>query len=294
MKIKEINISPRSEAGSRLVRFRSVLILLVICGFSALQFVASEDFPDPAIANAEEHSLVVTEAMPPVANPARFQHSTQQHSRMPCLVCHVRSDNRSTPKMPGHVPCSSCHVQEFSGNTSPMCTICHTATGLKPFPGLKTFNAVFDHGQHLRETNCATCHKPAARGVALSIPARISAHTTCFQCHSPGKTVGGRNIDSCSTCHKPGRLVRTSQNAPAFSKNFSHAEHRVKGMNCSECHTVLARMPRGRQVTSPTASMHFARPNTSSCATCHNGRRAFGGDNFGDCRKCHEGRTFRF
>jgi c(7)-type cytochrome triheme protein len=225
---------------------------------------------------------------------SRFNHQTVQHRRMPCLVCHVRSDNRATPKLPGHVPCSSCHVQEFSGNTAQMCTICHTATSLKPFPGLRSFNAVFDHSKHTRQTNCATCHRPASRGVALSIPTRLSAHTTCFQCHTPNATSGGRNIGSCSTCHQPGRLARTSTNARSFRMNFSHSEHTRKNLACSECHTVRPGRVRGQQVTSPQPAMHFAPARTSSCATCHNERRAFGDQNFSNCRKCHEGASFRF
>jgi hypothetical protein len=78
---------------------------------------------------------------------SRFRHDTQQHTRMPCLVCHVRSSNSPTPKMPGHIPCASCHSAEFAkGNASPICAICHTATDVKSFPPLRSFNAVFDHG----------------------------------------------------------------------------------------------------------------------------------------------------
>lgn len=226
---------------------------------------------------------------------SRFRHDTPQHTRMPCLVCHVRSDNRTAPKMPGHIPCSSCHAQQFAeGNASPICSICHTATDVKRFPPLRSFNAVFDHARHTRQTICATCHKPAARGVALSIPSRANAHATCFQCHGPQTMAGGRNIGSCSTCHQPGRPVRTPETARAFSVNFRHDEHARKSLQCSDCHTVRAGGRRGLQVSSPAASMHFARSGTVSCASCHNNRRAFGGNDFADCKKCHEGSTFKF
>ncbi len=248
---------------------------------------------------AEPPEITGHELPPPNEMPtqdfSRFRHDTAQHNRMPCLVCHVRSDKSTSPKMPGHIPCSSCHAQEFAaGNQHPICSICHTATDVKKFPPLRSFNAVFDHGRHLRQTNCATCHKPTRRGVALSIPSRVNAHTTCFQCHGPQTMVGGKNIGSCSTCHQPGRLVRTAESARAFAVNFSHTEHSRKGLRCSECHTVRSGMRRGAQVTSPLASMHFARAGTTSCAACHNNRRAFGGNDFSDCRKCHEGRTFKF
>lgn len=275
-------ISKRS--GARL----AALAALLIASCSLIVFTHAgepeglEVVPDPVSETPEQ-------------NYARFRHDVAQHNRLPCLVCHVRSDKSPTPKMPGHIPCSSCHTQQFAeGNTNPICSICHTATGVKPFPPLRSFNAVFDHGRHVRQTNCATCHKPTSRGVALSIPSRLSAHTTCFQCHGPQTMIGGKNIGTCSTCHQPGRLVRTPTTARAFNVNFSHGEHALKGIGCAECHTVRAGMRRGAQVTAPTAAMHFARSGVKTCASCHNDRRAFGDDNFTNCRKCHEGRTFKF
>jgi len=228
---------------------------------------------------------------------SRFRHDTQQHTRMPCLICHVRSSNSTTPKMPGHIPCASCHSAEFAkGNASPICVICHTATDVKSFPPLRSFNAVFDHGRHVRQTNCATCHKPANRGVGLSIPARASGHVTCFQCHQPQTMVGEKNIGSCSTCHKPGTVSRTSESAKAFRLNFSHAEHARKGLSCSDCHTVRPGARRGSQVSAPLPAMHLAKPGIKSCAACHNNTRAFGdgNGNFANCRRCHEGKSFKF
>jgi c(7)-type cytochrome triheme protein len=224
---------------------------------------------------------------------SRFQHSNPQHARLPCLVCHVRNDNSATMRFPGHIPCASCHVEQFKDSKHPLCYNCHTENGLKRFPGLKSFNSRFDHGRHARQTNCATCHKPASQGKALSIPTGTRAHTTCFQCHGPKAQSGGKSIGSCNTCHQPGRLVRTSQSSPAFSKNFSHTDHTRK-MACNACHTVRAGMPRGRQVSSPTAAMHLVPGKTQSCASCHNNTRAFGGNDFSDCKRCHEGSTFRF
>lgn len=228
-----------------------------------------------------------------IQNYSRFQHSNPTHARMPCLLCHKRDDNAAAPKFAGHSSCSGCHAAQFADNTSPICTICHTATGIKRFPGLRSFNVRFDHARHLRQSNCATCHKPSRRGVALSVPSGTGAHTTCFQCHGPRTEVGGKNIGSCGVCHTPGRPTRNSDWAAAFAKNFDHSDHRGT-LNCSSCHTVRAGMPRGRQVSAPIASMHFARTRTLSCATCHNNKRAFGGDDFADCKRCHQGTTFRF
>ena len=226
-------------------------------------------------------------------NYSKFLHTNPQHARLPCLLCHKREDNSAVPKWSGHLPCAGCHVQQFADNENPICTICHTATGLKRFPGLKSFNVKFDHAKHLRETNCATCHRPSRRGVAFSVPSGLSAHTACYQCHGPRKEIGGRNIGSCSVCHQLGRPTQNSDWAKAFAVNFSHAEH-GRTLNCNSCHTVRAGMPRGRQVSAPRASMHFASARVQSCASCHNNVRAFGGNDFSDCRRCHEGRTFKF
>ncbi|HKP68677.1 MAG TPA: cytochrome c3 family protein [Pyrinomonadaceae bacterium] len=214
---------------------------------------------------------------------------------MPCLVCHVRNDNSAGMRYSGHIPCASCHQEQFAqGNSSPMCYICHTETGVKAFPGLKSFSVSFDHGRHTKLTNCATCHRPTRRGVALSIPSRTSAHTTCFQCHGPGARSGEKDIATCSTCHQPGRPPRTSESAKAFGMNFSHSEHARKGLSCSQCHMVMAGGGRGRQVTSPTAAMHLVSSRVKSCASCHNNQRAFGGNDFSDCKRCHQGRSFGF
>jgi len=274
-----------------LMRIRLLLLTATILFFGSTVLMHGD--PTNAFEPGAENEATVNE--PSFQDFSRFRHDTQQHRRMPCLVCHVRSDNRATPSMPGHIPCSSCHAQQFAeGNKSPICYICHTETSVKRFPSIRSFNILFDHGRHVRQTGCATCHKPIRAGVALSIPSGFSAHMTCFQCHGPRNEIGGRNIGSCGVCHQPGRPVRTPTTAAAFKVNFSHAEHRAKGLACAECHTVRAGTSRGRQVSSPTAAMHLVSAQVRSCASCHNNQRAFGGNDFADCKRCHEGRTFRF
>ncbi len=220
---------------------------------------------------------------------SKFRHSSSQHTRMPCLVCHVRNDNRTRISYPGHIPCASCHQQQFADNKSPVCTICHTPTGVKAFPGLRSFRTVFDHGKHLRQTSCSTCHTPSLRGASLSVPAGQRGHATCFQCHGPQAVAGGRQISSCSVCHKAGRLDRFSVNSRAYAVNFSHSEHAAKRLACTGCHKVR---PGG--ISAPLVSMHFAPVHTPSCGACHDNKRAFGGRNFTKCRRCHEGGNFKF
>ncbi len=224
---------------------------------------------------------------------SRFRHDTAQHTRMPCLVCHVRSDNSTKMSYPGHIPCASCHQQQFADNKNKICSICHTPTSVKPFPGLRSFNTRFDHSKHLRQTGCATCHKPSARGAALSMPSGGRGHATCFTCHGPNSTSNGKQISSCSTCHSPGRPSRFSEGSRAYRVNFSHSEHRVAKMDCSQCH-VIRRGSGSRQVSSPLVSMHFAPARAASCAACHNDKRAFGAADPAECKRCHTGTTFRF
>ncbi|MBD0324977.1 MAG: hypothetical protein ICV68_01015 [Pyrinomonadaceae bacterium] len=216
-----------------------------------------------------------------------------------CDSCHPRSGAQAQPNLPGHKACINCHLAQFTTANVAMCNICHTgdlagsSPPVKGFPGLSSFRVSFDHAQHTRVgANCARCHTPARRGVALSIPASLNAHTQCYACHSPGQSAS--NLSSCGTCHSVGGYARTSTNARAFSFSFSHATHGPRQrLSCNDCHVVRAGLPQSRQVSSPATFQHFPRNRAQSCATCHNNRRAFGEADFGDCRKCHKGQTFR-
>ncbi len=234
---------------------------------------------------------------------SRFKHDNPQHSRLPCLLCHRRENNEARPTLPGkseHAPCAGCHAQQFNNSAGPICTICHTdaqSGKLKSFPRLSSFNMKFDHARHLRLGNvsCNSCHRPSRGGVALSIPVGFNAHTTCFRCHTPSAKSGDKNISSCGTCHESGRPVRMSQASPAFRVGFSHAKHdRSEGLTCNECHRVRAGVARRLQVTAPQPLNHHASPGAFSCMSCHNGKRAFGGDDFSVCKRCHTGNAWRF
>jgi c(7)-type cytochrome triheme protein len=268
--------------------FVALLWWLSLGGDTFTNVVTASESPDRAEFEAPDPNQTV--------DYSKFRHGNQYHSRLPCLVCHVRNDNSSRISFPGrnnHLPCAGCHALQFADSSSPICTICHTnsQTGaMKAFPGLRSFGAKFNHSRHAR-VNCATCHTPAARGVARDIPSGRSAHTTCFQCHTANSS---NAMASCSTCHQAGRLVRVSESARAFRMNFSHARHSAADLSCRSCHTVRAGSARGRQVSAPLASMHFAPAQTQSCATCHNGKRAFGADDFTNCKRCHQANKFSF
>lgn len=231
---------------------------------------------------------------------SKFLHNSRNHARLPCLLCHRRESNSPRPQLPGqsnHAPCAGCHAQQFSSSDSPICTICHTdvkSGALKSFPRLKSFRMKFDHSLHVKMNgvNCATCHRPARGGVAFSIPAGFNAHVTCYRCHTPRAQAQGRDISSCSTCHQLGSYRRTSESAQAFRIGFNHTKHQK--VTCNECHQVRAGMPQRRQVTSPVPLHHHAKAGTESCMSCHDGKRAFGGDDFSVCKRCHTGTRWRF
>jgi c(7)-type cytochrome triheme protein len=231
---------------------------------------------------------------------SRFQHSSTNHSRLPCLLCHRRESNAPRPQLPGasgHLPCAGCHAQQFSNSNGPICTVCHTdakAGTLKSFPRMKSFRMKFDHSLHTKMggVNCAGCHRSARGGVALSIPAGFNAHTTCYRCHTPHAQSGGRDISSCGTCHQLGGYARTPELAPAFRVGFNHTKH--QNVNCSGCHQVRAGLPQRRQVTAPAPLNHHASGGGQSCMSCHDGKRAFGGDDFAACKRCHTGTTWHF
>jgi c(7)-type cytochrome triheme protein len=281
----------------RLSPLKCVLLLAFFSGLIASGWTTE--------ANAQTSLMFLSaskETQEPSGDFSKFLHSSPNHARMPCLLCH-RRESSPRPSMPGaggHLPCAGCHAQQFANTESPICTICHTdvRTGaVKSFPQLKSFRVNFDHARHMNRggVSCATCHRPARGGVALSIPAGFNAHSTCYGCHTPRAQSGGRDISSCGTCHSRGGYSRTPVTAAAFRMGFSHAKHgAAQKLNCNDCHSVRAGLPQRRQVTSPEPANHHASGKTLSCQTCHDGKRAFGGDNFTVCKRCHTGTAWRF
>ena len=238
---------------------------------------------------------------------SKFLHTSSKHTSLACTSCHRRPDNSVRPSFPGHKACTGCHLTQFTTPNIPMCSICHENVNgndppRKSFPDRfkENFNLSFDHAQHLTgnarpKNGCVACHNsPLRRGAALSIPTGLTAHAGCYTCHTPEATANGRDLASCGVCHAAKAYTRTSTDSPAYRIAFSHAQHGApQRLNCSDCHNYTAGMPRRRQVSSPRPQEHFPAGN-NSCATCHNGRRVFGGDlDFKNCGRCHKGQSFR-
>ena len=234
---------------------------------------------------------------------SKFKHDNSQHARLPCLLCHRRENNAARPALPGkseHAPCAGCHVKQFADSANAICTVCHSDAHsgvLKTFPRLTNFNMKFDHSRHVKMdgVGCLTCHRPSRAGVAMTIPAGVNAHVTCYQCHGPSAKSGDRDISSCALCHERGRHERIAETAAAFRLGFSHAGHdKTEGLTCNECHRVRGGVAQRLQVSGPQALNHHAAPGALSCMSCHNGKRAFGGDDFSACKRCHTKTAWHF
>ncbi len=298
------SLTTNSRTTGRARTLLSFLILAFACaGFALTLFWNARTSASTAkLGDKPESELLEAAEMQATGDFSKFSHALAMHSRLPCLLCHRRETNAPQPKRPGHTPCAGCHAPQMNDSSSPICTICHTDTqsgAVKPFPPLRSFNMKFDHAQHVgagqSRAGCTTCHRTDRRGVGLSIPAGLNAHSTCFQCHSPRAESNGRDISSCSTCHSLGNYARTATAARAYKVNFSHSDHIQRAtLNCVACHNIRAGAMQGRQVTAPQPLMHHASAAAQSCASCHNDKRAFGIQNFANCKRCHEGTTFRF
>ena len=285
--------------------FRRRLRLLAACAFASLLPLALASYRHTPAAPASALNVTAVAAEP--QGGSRFSHSTSSHASIACASCHERPDNSPAPRWPGHKACIDCHAQDFvtRGAQLQICANCHSNLEgnnppLKAFPGLTGFNMRFSHAQHMTgggrpAQGCASCHRPLRRGVALTIPSGAPAHSNCYGCHTPNARGAAGDIGSCSTCHAQGGYRRTPTTARAYSVSFSHADHGARQrLSCDDCHQVRAGAGQGRQVTSPQPTQHFGSARAQTCMTCHNNRRAFGGDDFADCKRCHTGQTFRF
>ena len=271
----------------------SLLFGIITFTAVAIHLRASEMSADPHL---QQEQMQFPEGL----DYSKFLHSSRYHAKLPCLLCHKRESNVTQPTLPGrdnHLPCAGCHAQQFANNDGPICTICHTdvrSGAVKNFPRMKSFRMRFDHSIHvgMAGAGCTSCHRPSRRGVALSIPSGFSAHNTCFRCHQPRTQSEGRDISSCGVCHQLGSYSRTPEFMPAYRVNFSHSEHQT--LTCNQCHQVRAGMTQRRQVTTPQPLNHHATGRGLSCMSCHNGKRAFGGEDFSACKRCHAGDRWRF
>ena len=226
-----------------------------------------------------------------------FSHAIPEHKEFECISCHRREGKSRELEFAGHESCVGCHMGQFIDNSvtnenRAMCAICHSSLDsnqppMNAFPAKfkEGFNMRFDHAAHERGegrpgNGCAFCHSPSGPG--QTIPAGIETHNNCYTCHTPDSKVA-----SCSVCHELAPYRRTTMSQYNFRGIFTHGDHR--GVGCSDCHNVIPDAPQGRQVTNIAIRQHLTSPG-NNCLMCHNGRRAFTGNdplNITSCARCH-------
>ncbi len=272
--------------------------LLIFCALSV--FAAS------CIQQAQKSPVPITAAETAPSIPERdstktfraFSHKIPEHKEFACNTCHQREGRSMEIELGGHESCIGCHLNQFTArDDQAMCAICHN--DLKSVPPTQRafptrfregFNMKFDHAAHLRgegrpPNGCASCHRPS--GAGQTIPVGFQAHANCYACHKAETKIG-----SCSVCHELAPYRRTLQSQYNFKAIFTHGDHRA--VSCDDCHSVVAGAPNARQVTNITILQHRTTPG-NNCLQCHNGKRAFTGNNPTDvssCARCHKGPGF--
>jgi c(7)-type cytochrome triheme protein len=219
-----------------------------------------------------------------VARPEqRFRHDGSHADVVkakPCSACHPLSP-KGEIMVAGHAACTECHADDFAARWPKKCGACHNATEpwrkLEPdreLPERTEFGATLDHAKH--PGACASCHELRTATTQLRPP---RGHSACMQCHH---VTGGPapQLTQCDGCHRAGRAAaREAERAAdpwSVRRVFDHGAHPGE---CQTCHVDLA----GADV------VKLAVPQKPSCASCHDGTRAFKLTGT-TCTRCHEGK----
>jgi c(7)-type cytochrome triheme protein len=278
--------------GKLLLKSLAVLLAFVVFAASCLRqgekvrpTITSAETPEPVPVRVSDKTFKA------------FSHKIEEHKQFECASCHRREGKSFEMEFAGHESCVGCHLNQFTASEPTMCAICHDDLKQVPptmndFPHrfVEGFNMKFDHAAHARGAGrppdgCAACHDSA--GAGKTIPAGFHAHATCYTCHTPESKIG-----SCSVCHELRPYSRTPQSRYVFNAVFSHGDH--AGVSCDDCHSVVAGTGQGRQVTNIVPREHNVAA-ANNCAMCHNGSRAFSGNdplNMSSCVRCHKGSGF--
>ena len=172
--------------------------------------------------------------------------------------------------------CGACHDGKNAFALSE-CARCHQVKEIT-IAVQATGPTRFSHQKHLAsEPNCNACH-PALFAAGHNKPvtmAEMKQGKSCGACHN-GKVAF--SIDNCNSCHP----VKDQKYAikGAGKVTFSHTTHMGR-YQCSNCHTKLFSLPRGKSKVSMKA-MEKGR----SCGACHDGKVAFSVK--ANCATCHK------
>ncbi len=209
-----------------------------------------------------------------------------------CAKCHEQKAGRLVGK-PGHAACfGACHgpapraaKQPLDADRLKLCTNCHAEAALvppfagtlaAPYPPYKIdrdFSLVLGHKQH-RDIACTQCHDPLGK----KAPA---PHARCAACHDGARTFA---MTACESCHpaavgrpQPPELATVQNSVTAIFSHATHAARGGAGKDCATCHAKIR--------DASEAQIELPRPTVTECATCHDGKRAFGVTV--ECTRCH-------
>jgi c(7)-type cytochrome triheme protein len=293
LKSRELGDLPTSRWSAPKTALKQVAVLGMVAGITLL--VLSSGIRKGEAAGWPVYSAGFS-AKPLFSNfpdNTKFDHA--KHNQIKCDQCHVRRADAIKPVLPGHRACIGCHIKEFTSTQFAICSNCHEGIkAIQPklleFPERQTFGTEFSHKTHAtyvsgeKRADCSSCHEVA--GPRATFP----AHRECYVCHKApdqvkvGEKVGGA---SCSVCHTPtGDKKPPSAMSRAYNYRFTHQVHAQReGINCTECHKVLGEA--ATQVSLPQLKEHRG-AGFQACGSCHNGRRAFGGELANNaCARCH-------
>ena len=154
---------------------------------------------------------------------------------------------------------------------------------------------VFRHSTHagFADMKCAACHPAPFK---LLHPTRQTSHElmdkgqSCGMCHDGSHAFATAKDDMCARCHTawgkaqgdypPERTISHSADSPG-AVLFRHSSHRGPGISCSECHLPVYRSGGSGAQASSSPGPH------GTCATCHDGTRAFALEDDAGCPRCH-------
>lgn len=289
------DLSPVRPSGSTIARaLKQVVVVLAV---SAIVLFASSPSltrkSEAAGATPNTDASVKASLVAAPQGKTKFDHA--MHGQLACDQCHVRKADAIKPVMPGHRACISCHIKEFTSTQFGICANCHEGIkALQPkvlaFPERQTFGVEFSHITHVtyvsgdNRSDCLSCHR--VTGARTTFP----AHRECYVCHkAPDQVKAGEKVggSSCSQCHTSTADKKSpSAMSKAYNYRFTHQVHvQREGINCAVCHRVLGEG--AVQVSLPQLREHRG-GGFQGCSSCHNGRRAFGGELVHNaCARCH-------
>jgi nitrate/TMAO reductase-like tetraheme cytochrome c subunit len=256
----------RRRSGRITIAAAVVLALFVVASFTAARFTENNRF-----CGTDCHEMW----------PYRDTWQASAHKRVDCVRCHIppgpinfietklaalrevyvhfTGQVKAPIKVTRHIPnsvCQSCHPASQTGKT------------------IQLLNASFNHGTHLKGTQCIQCHDQLVHeplpGVAYIPPQSM---TKCFTCHD-----GKQQPNDCAYCHTaphadrgPCQKCHNMQSwVPGAFKHpvplvGTHAQ-----ILCEQCHTQASGTSMGFAAGCITChGNHHNDPKLTLCAQCH-------------------------